>query len=154
MTQLPKTHPFQKQVEKARAEVAELEQQLMAKRHFLEGLEEALKFIVRSSSTVDEQRPLRAGSDLAKCADILSKSGRPLYVGELLKAIGKEDTKENRLGLAGSLSQYVRAGKWFVKTGPNIFGLLSKSYTGSEDAPMEDGDEYENSSEKDNEVDS
>lgn len=56
--------------------------------------------------------------------DILSFSGHALHIEELVKAIGKEPTRDNRVSLSGSLNSYVKKCQIFTKPAPNTFGLL------------------------------
>ena len=66
----------------------------------------------------------REGTDIARSMTALNLSGKPMHIDDLLRAIGKEVTKANRLSLAGSLAGYVRERKWFTRTAPNTFGLI------------------------------
>jgi len=67
---------------------------------------------------------LRPGTALANAQAAILRAGKPIHIAEILKTLGKEDTKKNRVGLAGSLATYARQGKIFTKPGPNIFGLV------------------------------
>jgi hypothetical protein len=63
----------------------------------------------------------------------LEQSGKPLHITDILKRIGKENTKKNRLSLGGTLSRYVREGNVFMRAGPNTFGLMSNSTESDEE---------------------
>jgi len=116
---------FEKRIEKKQDEIASLERQLGEVRAYLQALQDSLKLLPREqvgvASAADSLRP---GSDMDKVRGIISKNGKPMYIAELLKTLGKEDTKGNRLSLSGSLGAYARKGKIFSRTGPNTFGLL------------------------------
>lgn len=78
---------------------------------------------------------LRSGSDMAKTRDAIRAAGKSLHIAEILAAIGKENTKKNRVSLAGSLAGYVRKGVIFNKSAPNTFGLVELADEGA--APPE-----------------
>jgi hypothetical protein len=106
-----------------KAEIASLETALNKEKAFLAGLEQAEQLIpadADSGAAVE----LRAGTDLAKARDILREARMPLHVDELLKRMGKEVNKKTKGALAGSIGYYIRQGIVFIKTGPNIFGLV------------------------------
>ena len=77
----------------------------------------------------------QAGSDPAKVRDILKAAGAPLHVMELLARLGKALTPENRATLTGTLGNYVRKNRVFVKTAPNTFGLLNASLEEADEIP-------------------
>ena len=82
---------------------------------------------------------LRAGSEMARTRDAIRAAGTPLHVSDILAAIGKENTKKNRVALAGSLAGYVRKGMIFTKPAPNTFGLAEQGGSGQTDhLPPED----------------
>ena len=68
--------------------------------------------------------PPRPGSDLAKAREAILAAKQPLYIGPLLIAMGKEDTKAARANLVGSISDRCKNADTFVRTAPNTFGLL------------------------------
>ncbi len=83
---------------------------------------------------------LRPGSDLAKARELLQRVGQQLHVNEIVKGIGKELTRANRLSLGGSLSGYVRKGLIFNRPAPNSFGLLEfEDKNGANEPPAEFG---------------
>ena len=76
---------------------------------------------------------LASGQDLppnlvGKARDAIQKAGHPLYVTDLLAAIGKDpDDKDNKTSLSGSLAAYVRDGKIFTRPEPNTFELIERN---------------------------
>lgn len=80
---------------------------------------------------------LRAGSELAKARDAIRSAGKPLHISEILAAIGKENTKKNRVSLGGSLAGYVRKGAIFSKSAPNTFGLIELTLDANGAVPPE-----------------
>lgn len=116
---------FEKRIEKKKAEIAELEAKLREERAFLSGLQESLRFFPKEDSgETKTEVVLRPGTDLYKTQEFLQKQGRPAYIADILKGIGKEVTKESRVSLSGNLSWYVRKGLIFTRTAPNTFGLI------------------------------
>jgi hypothetical protein len=58
--------------------------------------------------------------------DILSSSGRPLHINEILAGIkGRFKTEVDRESLVSALSKRVARGDRFRRTGKNVFALLS-----------------------------
>jgi hypothetical protein len=113
-------------IEKKDQELARLESDAAHLRSYIEGLNDALKTLPKDTANGPEERQhvLRPNSALARARDALMRAGQPLYIDDLLLAVGKELTPENRVSLAGTLSSYVRGGRVFTKTAPNTFGLL------------------------------
>jgi len=117
---------LQKKIEKRRVEIADMESRLAQAKSYLQALEDTLRMAPKEPDTV-AARPntvLRHGTDLARTQEAIQKAGKPLHISDLMTALGKEDTKANRVSLAGSLGAYVRQHKIFRKAGPNIFGLI------------------------------
>ena len=113
-----------KRIDRKSLEVKELELQIREANSYIQGLQDVLKIIPRDGS--DDKRAelnLRPNSDMAKARDFLRKVSTPMHVGEILKGIGKGDSKPNRLSLSGSLGDYVRKGEIFTRPAPNTFGL-------------------------------
>jgi hypothetical protein len=114
-----------RRMDRKRAEIAELEAQIRLAREYLQALEDTLKIVPRDAATVTEKAvSLRPGTSLAKARDAIQKAGRPLHVAELLSAIGKGNTRNDRAGLSGTLAAYVRRGEVFTRPAPNTFGLV------------------------------
>lgn len=121
---------FQSEVEmriaRERRRIAELRNEIMRRESFVAGLEAALKIIPSEegpqSSSVE---PLRTGSDVKKAQQLLMTVKGALHISDILKGIGKEDTKQNRASLASSLARYARRGEIFQREGPNEFALIS-----------------------------
>lgn len=113
---------MQKRIEKKELEIKELETKLSEAKAYIQGLCDSLKLLPKEN--VSPADDLRQGSDLAKARKAILKIGKPLHVVEILKQIGKEPNKNNKLSLAGSLSTCVRKGRVFNKTAPNTFGLI------------------------------
>ncbi|MFH0909558.1 MAG: hypothetical protein V1929_12430 [bacterium] len=126
---------IEKKIATKRIEIAALKSQITATEAFVSGLEEALKALPKDSQAAVTIRP---GTNIYRAYEHLKKVGKPLPISELLKAIGQDVTKENRVSLSGSLGSYVRRHAVFTRSGPNTFGLVefSKNIGGQE--PPED----------------
>lgn len=139
-----------KQAEKKEHELREAEIQVRELRSYLQAMYDAIKLLPRDPADQSSNGvSLRPGSDLAKVREMLSRIRRPLRIGELLSAIGKEDNAANRASLAGSLGPYVRKGEIFTRPAPNTFGLVdfpaSSLRNGESDDEItvdDDGSEY------------
>lgn len=112
---------IERRAEKKRQEIASLKQQLNTAETYLEALQDTLKLLPREG---DKDVVLRPGSDLAKARDFIKVHGRPQHVTDILKGIGKEVNKPNKISLSGSLGGYVRRGILFTKPAPNTFSLI------------------------------
>ena len=108
-------------------EIQELEKQLEMARVYLQAIQDSMKALPRetpASGDGEGATVLRPGTLLAKAKEAILRNGTPMYIDELLEAIGVENTKANRVSLVGSLGNYVRKQTIFTRTGPNIFGLV------------------------------
>jgi len=76
------------------------------------------------STTALVSRDIRFGTEVYHAREELQKAGAALYVGEILKRQGKDNSKGPRSSLASQLGTYAREGRIFTKEGPNIFGLM------------------------------
>jgi hypothetical protein len=110
-----------RRIEKKKQEIVELERQLGEARAYLAALVDTSKWLPKSG---DQEATLRAGSDLAKARDLIKSHGHAMHVSDILKGIGKEINKANRISLSGSLGGYARKGTIFTKPAPNTFGLI------------------------------
>jgi hypothetical protein len=106
----------------------ELKAQVERQEHFILGLREALRLLPKDRRAgAPEATQLRPGSDVAKVRETLQRRGRAMHVSEILEAIGKSDTRSNRISIASSLGAYARRGDVFTHEGPNTFGLSELS---------------------------
>ena len=69
-------------------------------------------------------RQLREGGELALARDAIKAHGSSMHLDNILMAINKELTRENKASLAGSLNRYSKEGQVLCKEGPNTYGLL------------------------------
>lgn len=114
-----------KEIDALEADIKRLSAELEMKRVYLEAvINTAKQFDDTPEEVSSKEIIMRSGSELSKVREILSNHGKPLYITDILIALGKEPTPKNKVSLAGSLSAYVRDRKVFVKSGPNTFGLI------------------------------
>lgn len=129
---------LESKVKQKEQEIQELELSVREAKSYLQALQDMLKLIPKDGDTRGADA-LRAGSDLAKTRDAIRAAGTPLHVSDILAKIGKENTKKNRVALAGSLAGYARKGVIFTKSAPNTFGLAEQGRNGQADnLPPED----------------
>jgi hypothetical protein len=116
---------IEEKIRKKESEVQEFENQIRDAKIYIEALKETIKMLPRD--TVEVRRPeakLRQGSRIARVYALLVKMQKPMHVSALLEGIGEENTKENRVGLSGSLGFYTRDNQIFTRPSPNTFGLV------------------------------
>jgi len=127
---------LQKKIDKKTTEINELENKLLEAKAYLQGLYDSLKLLPKEN--VSPADDLRQGSDMAKARKAILKMGKPLHIVEILKEIGKDANKSNKLSLAGSLSACVRKGRVFTKSAPNTFGLIEMGENKNATEPPDD----------------
>ena len=106
-------------------EIQELEEKIREARIYSQALQDVLKLFPRATS---HQSPvggtLRSGSAVAQARDLILARNQPVHISEILEALGKQATRNNRASLSGSLAAYVRRGEVFTRPAPNTFGLV------------------------------
>lgn len=120
-----------KEIEAKEADVSRLEEEIRDLRTFVDGMSQSLKLLNKSPAkqvSLGKMFVLRPGSDMSKVRTILLPVDRPLHVDEILKHLGKGGDAKAKASLAGSMNTYAADKKVFVKTAPNTFGLIEKSY--------------------------
>lgn len=113
-------------IEKKRQESAELQSQIDKNEIYIQGLLDSLRFLPKEQESTEPKAEshLRAGSDVYKAREFLKAAGRPMYIMDILKGIGKEANKSNRVSVSGTISWWVRKGQIFTRPSPNTFGLV------------------------------
>ena len=114
---------LQRKIEKKQEEIGQMHFQISQQEAYLQALQDVLSSIPKDDGA-PRDITLRHGTAVAKARDAILAAGKPLHVSEILKAIGKEDTKDGRISLGGSLSAYVRRREVFTRPEPNTFGLI------------------------------
>ena len=117
---------LERRIEQERQKVANLRSQVERAEAFIAGLEEAMKLV--PPEVIESKRQVshtpRSKSDVQKAKFQLSATGHSMHISDILKAIGKEDTKQHRASLSSSLARYARKGEVFRRDGPNEFSLI------------------------------
>ena len=113
------------QISRKNVEIQALEKKIEGARVYVRALEDVLRIMERGVSDEDGGDPgLRKGSLVAQARDLILERGQPIYIDDLLVALGKDVTRENKASLAGSLAAYVRKNELFSRPAPSTFGLI------------------------------
>ena len=123
---------LERKTQRKLAEIDELKSQISLATSYLQALEDTLKLVPRDGAAKPAGKLLRPGSNLSKAREAIKKAGKPLRVNELLEAIGKPATRNNRSGLSGSIGAYYRRGEIFTRPAPNTYGLIEFGDVGQE----------------------
>lgn len=116
---------IEKKIQAKQQEIADFELQIEKAEAYIQGMQEVLRLLPREEGdTVSTEQLPRHGSAMAKTRELLLETGKPMHITEILKGIGKENTKGQRLSVSGSLRSYARKGQVFTQEGGNIFGLV------------------------------
>lgn len=128
---------IENRIKRERRKLAELRNEITRREAFVQGLLEAMKML---SANETEARELpdtrRTVSDVKRAYDLLCGVHQSLHISDILKGIGKEDTKQNRMSLGSSLARYARKGEMFQREGPNEFSAIDAGP--SEEASLDD----------------
>lgn len=129
---------IEERLTKKEEEIQELEAKIRDAKIYAQALLDVLKILPRSSDrgSSNGSGALRSGSGVAKARELIMQQGHPVHVVELLKALGREPTREARASLSGSLAAYVRRGEIFSRPSPNTFGLIELGH--GNDAPEDE----------------
>ncbi|MDD5482957.1 MAG: hypothetical protein PHP98_04830 [Kiritimatiellae bacterium] len=116
---------IEKRIEKKQVEIRSFETSIGEAKAYIQALQDTLKLLPKDADLrLSTSRSLRKGSEMEKVRLFLLKIGKPQYIEDILKGIGKEITKENRNAIAGSLSAYTRRNEIFTRPEPGTFGLI------------------------------
>lgn len=118
---------LENRIAREQQKVAAMRSELERTEAFIEGLLEALKMLPKDIPNLKHSgnRTSRSRSDVQKARQLLGATRGPLHISDILKGIGKEDTKQNRASLSSSLARYARKGELFQREGPNEFSLMT-----------------------------
>ena len=129
---------IEKRIDRKEAEIRELEVRIREAKAYIQSLSDTLRLLPKDASA-DATLVLRPGTALARVREAIGSAGRPLHIGEILKALGRPVDKKNRAALSGTLAAYVRKGQVFTRPAPNTFGLVELSQHPVEKAEKETG---------------
>jgi len=113
-------------IRKKEAEIQTLEEKLKAAKVYVQALNDVLGLLEPGDTHItacSDASSLRPRSAMALAREAIIRAGRPMHVDELLKASGKELTREARTSLGSALSSYVRRGEIFTRPATSTFGL-------------------------------
>jgi hypothetical protein len=122
---------------KKQTEIASLEERLRAAKAYLTALNDILKMDNAGEEADASEAKLRPGSAVAQARDIIQERGGPVHIDELLRAMGKEVTRDSKASLAGSLAAYVRREEIFSRPAPNTYGLIELGHRTPDDLNYE-----------------
>lgn len=124
---------FEEKIKKKEAEIAEYETRIREARAYLQALQDSMKLLPKEASNTNySASTLRPGSNVHKTCEYLKKLGKPAHINEILKMLGKDANKVEKVNLASTLGSYVRKKDIFSRTAPNTFSLIELTGTNEE----------------------
>lgn len=114
---------IEERIGKKQQEINALEQTVREAKAYILALQDTLRMFPKSGAEAVAPS-FRNGSDVGKAYEVLKSAGVNLALNELLKRMGKEVNKDNRISVSGSLGSYVRRNSVFTRPAPNTFGLV------------------------------
>jgi len=133
-----KRKEMEKKIEESRTQLQALMMQVEIQKAYLKGLEEFydnsledsnlknnMNFSERNASPALSQplEILREGSEILKVKEIIQKVGRPMHITKIMESLGINDSKK-KISLTGTLNQYSKKKRVFIKAAPNTYGVL------------------------------
>lgn len=136
---------IQRKIDKKQQELAERDIAFQIEKAsaaaYIQAMQDMLKSLPRDfTDAKTAQQVLRPGSAMARVKEAIEAAGKPLHILEILRAIGRPPSKENRTSIGGSISNYARRGEIFVRTAPNTFGLLGMEGAKASEPPDDFGE--------------
>lgn len=130
-----------KEMEEISSKLKALQGKLDLENRYLDGLKDSFKYF--DDKGVIPPNPshhiiMREGSELSKVRDLLKGQRHPLHLDTIMALLGfdenksKQEIKNKKVSLSGSLSSYVRKQAIFTKPKPNTFGLIKTDEDGGE----------------------
>jgi hypothetical protein len=119
-------------ISRKESEIRTLEAKLKDAKIYIQALRDVVGLLGGGSEElpkpVHEEVTLRSGSAMALARQAILKAGIPLYIDELLDAIGKTPSRESRTSLGSAISSYVRRGEVFTRPATSTFGLIELNH--------------------------
>jgi hypothetical protein len=129
---------IEEKLRKKQQEVEALAEQIKAARIYIQALQDVLKMLPKAPDpSISAEAVLRTGSAVAQARDVILEKRQPVQILELLQAMDKEPSRENRASLTSSLAAYVRRGEIFSRPAPNTFGLIELGHRTMDVGPDE-----------------
>jgi len=110
-------------------EIQSLTQKIKDAKVYAKALRDVLSLINKDDSENCSESKLKSGSAVAQAKQIIIDQGEPVHIDNILRAMGKEVTRDVKSSLTSSLAAYVRRKEIFVRTAPNTFGLLELGHS-------------------------
>ena len=105
-------------------EIESLEQENAIDEAYVQAMGVAIDAVSKSESKPSVRPAIKSGSrpDMARKA--LASHKKPMHIGDLLGAMGVDDTEDNRTNVSRALSSHVTQGRVFTRPASYTFGLL------------------------------
>lgn len=133
---------FERKIREKEQEIQDLEHRLMEARAYVAAMQDAIRLLLpepgAENGEVGAEIAIKAGSAVEAAVKALRDAQKPMHIMDLLKAIGREATPENRASLGGSIAAYVRKGAIFSRPAPNTFGLAEWGQSVTAEGPPDD----------------
>ena len=133
---------FERKIREKEQEIHDLENKLMEARAYMQAMQDAIRLVPvegdGENGEIASERVIKAGSAMEVAMKALRKAGKALHIMDLLKAMGREPTVENRASVGSSIAAYVRKGEIFTRPAPNTFGLAEWGQPTAESVPPDD----------------
>jgi len=133
---------FERKVRDKEQEIHELEQKLIEARAYVQAMQDAIRLVPVvgdvKNGEIGSEIVIRPGSAMEGAMKALREEGKALHIMDLLKAMGREPTVENRASVGSSIAAYVRKGVIFTRPAPNTFGLAEWGQPTAESVPPDD----------------
>jgi hypothetical protein len=129
---------IENQLRRKEAEIVSLESKLREAKVYAKALRDVLKIVGNEDAEEAGETKLRKGSLVDQAREVILERGEPVHLDDLLKAMGRDVTRDAKASLNSSLAAYVRNNEIFVRTAPATYGLIELSHTEEaqdEDAP-------------------
>jgi hypothetical protein len=114
---------IEERLRRKQAEARSLEEKLRGAKAYIAALQDVLKIFDPEHDDGGETK-LKAGSAVAQAREFIRQRGEPMHLDDILRALGKEVTRDNKASLTSSIAAYSRRGEIFVRTAPNTYGLI------------------------------
>lgn len=102
------------------AEIARVEAELSAARAYVHLLRDRLKTAEKQL----EELPEESDDPIVTVRRAILEAGQPVFIDDLLAALGHPITRESREQLRRLLVPWVRRGEVFTRPRPSMFGLI------------------------------
>lgn len=121
------------QLRRKEAEIVSLEEKLKAAKIYAKALRDVLRLVGKEDTEEAGETKLRKGSLVDQARELIHDRGEPVHIDEILRAMGRDVTRDAKASLNSSLAAYVRNGEIFVRTAPATYGLIELAHTELDD---------------------